>query len=326
MRAIVQDRYDTPGLLELEDISKPAIKDDDVLVRVRAVSANTYGWDLPAVLRYVGRKTSRFREQTPSIPGLELAGQVEAIGKNVSLFQPGDEVFGWCKGTFAEYVSVPEKALAPKPTNLTLQQAAVVPISGITALQALRDKGHLESGQKVLIIGASGGVGTYAVQIAKALGAEVTGVCSTRNLDMVQSIGADHVIDYTQDDFTRTGHSYDLIVDMAGNRSLSDLRRTLSPEGTFVMVGQSAVATADQSYFKAFGRWFGAFVLSVFGRQKLRAMLQTRRREDLLVLKEFAEAGNLSPVIDRTFPMNEFLEAIRYFKEGHAQGLVVITM
>ena len=239
MKAIVQDRYGSPDAVpELKEIDMPVVMDDEVLVRVRAATAR-WAWDIPAGIRYIGRIGVRLRKPRNDVPGLEMAGEVEAVGRNAKQFQPGDEVFGWCKGALAEYVSVPEDQLAPKPANLTFEQSAVVPISGFTALQGLRDKGELQPGQKVLIVGASGGVGTFAVQIAKAFGAEVTGVCSTPNLDLVRSIGADYVIDYTQEDFTENGQRYDLILDMAGDRSLSEYRRTLSPEGTLVMVGSS---------------------------------------------------------------------------------------
>jgi NADPH:quinone reductase-like Zn-dependent oxidoreductase len=231
MRAIVQDRYGSPDdVPELKEIDKPLATDDEVLVRVRAATAR-WAWDIPAGLRYIGRIAVGLRKPSNNVPESEMAGQVEAVGKNVQQFQPGDEVFGWGKGALAEYVSVSQDQLAPKPANLTFEQAAVVPMSGFTALQGLRDKGQIQPGQKVLIIGASGGVGTFAVQIAKAFGAEVTGVCSTPNLDLVRSIGADQVIDYTQEDFTQSGPHYDLILDMAGDRPLSDYRRALSPRG-----------------------------------------------------------------------------------------------
>ncbi|HQR47563.1 MAG TPA: NAD(P)-dependent alcohol dehydrogenase, partial [Thermoanaerobaculia bacterium] len=252
----------------------------------------------------------------------DLAGHVEAAGRNVTKFRPGDEVFGVSRGAFAEYVSASETKLALKPANLTFEQAAAVPIAAFTALQGLRDKGRIQSGQKVLINGAAGGVGTFAVQIAKAFGAEVTGVCSTRNADMVRSIGADRVIDYTREDFTRGGRSYDLILDSAGNHSLSDLRRALTPEGTLVMIGGP-----DK------GRWLGplsdllkAVVLSRFVRQKLLPFLAHSSREDLIVMKALLEAGRVTPVIDRSYPLREVPEAIRYLEEGHARGKVVITV
>ena len=325
VKAIVQDKYGSPDAVpELKDIDKPVVKDDEVLVRVRAATAR-WSWDIPASLRYIGRIAARLRKPSNDVPGLEMAGQVEAVGKNVKQFQPGDEVFGWCKGALAEYVSVSEDQLAPKPANLTFEQAAVAPYSGFTALQGLRDKGQIQPGQKVLIIGASGGVGTFAVQIAKAFGAQVTGVCSTPNLDLVHSIGADHVIDYTQEDFTQSGQQYDLILDMAGNRSLSDYRRALSPQGTLVLVGASG-STSGHPYLRGMDRWLRAFVLSALGRQRLRALIQTRNKEDLLVLKELLDAGKLTPVISAYYPLSEAPAAIRHFEEGHARGKVVITV
>ena len=325
MKAIVQDKFGSPDdLPELKEIDKPVITDDEVLVRVRAAAAR-WSWDIPASLRYIGRIAARLRKPSNNVPGLEMAGHVEAVGKNAKQFQPGDEVFGWGKGALAEYLSVSEDQLAPKPANLTFEQAAVVPMSGFTVLQGLRDKGQIQPGQKVLIIGASGGVGTFAVQIAKALGAEVTGVCSTPNLDLVRSIGADHVIDYTQEDFTQSGQHYDLILDMAGDRSLSDYRRALSPKGTLVMVGSSG-STSGHLYLRGFGRWLRAFVLSALGRQRLRALLSTKSKEDLLVLKELVEAGKLTPVISAHYPLSEVPKAIRHFEEGHARGKVVITV
>ena len=328
MKAIVQDKYGPPDALELQDIDKPEIKDDEVLVRVRATSAKINYWVLPAGARYILRLIAvGLRKPRNSVPGLDLAGQVEAVGKNVKRFQRSDEVFGLSTGTFAEYVSVSEDTLALKPVNITFEQAAVVPVSAGTALQGLRDKGQLQPGQHVLIIGASGGVGTFAVQIAKAFGAEVTGVCSTGNLDLVRSIGADHVIDYTQEDFTQSGQRYDLILDMAGDRSLSDLRRALSSKGTLVMVGGSGVL--DQGYVRDFARLLRALVLSSFGRQRLSAVVETRSdwtKKHLVVLKELIEAGKVTPVVSAHYPLREVPEAIRHFEEGHARGKVVITV
>lgn len=328
MRAIVQDKYGPPDdVPELKEIDRPVITDDEVLVRVRAATAR-WSWDIPAGLRYIGRLVARLREPSNHVPGLEMAGQVEAVGKNVKQFQPGDEVFGWCSGALAEYVSVSEANLAPKPANVTFEQAAVVPVAGFSVLQGLRDKGQIQPGQEVLIIGASGGVGTFAVQVAKAFGAEVTGVCSTQNLDLVRSLGADHVIDYTQEDYTRSGRRYDLILDMAGDRSLSDYRRALSPKGTLVMVGSSG-STSGHPYLRGFGRWFRALVLSAVGRQRLRALISTsstRSKQDLVVLKELLEAGKVTPVIGARYPLSEVPAAIRHFEEGHARGKVVITV
>jgi NADPH:quinone reductase-like Zn-dependent oxidoreductase len=325
MKAIVQDKYGPPGdVLELKEIDMPVATDGEVLVRVRAATAR-WAWDIPAAVRYIGRIGVRLRKPRNDVPGLEMAGQVEAVGKNAKQFQPGDEVFGWCKGALAEYVSVSEDQLALKPANLTFEQAAVVPYSGFTALQGLRDKGQIQPGQKVLVVGASGGVGTFAVQIAKAFGAEVTGVCSTPNLNLVRSVGADYVIDYVQEDFTDNGQKYDLILDMAGNRSLSAYRRALSPEGILVMVGSSG-STSGHLYLRGFGRWFQALVLSVFVRQRLRALIMTKNQDDLVVVKDFIEADKLKPVISASYTLNEAPKAMRHFEEGHARGKVVITV
>jgi NADPH:quinone reductase-like Zn-dependent oxidoreductase len=325
MKAIVQDKFGFPDVVPaIREIDKPVATDDEVLVRVRAATAR-WAWDIPAAVRYIGRIGVRLRKPRNDVPGLEMAGQVEAVGKNAKQFQPGDEVFGWCKGALAEYVSVSEDQLALKPANLTFEQAAVVPYSGFTALQGLRDKGQIQPGQKVLIVGASGGVGTFAVQIAKAFGAEVTGVCSTPNLNLVRSVGADYVIDYVQEDFTDNGQKYDLILDMAGNRSLSAYRRALSPEGILVMVGSSG-STSGHLYLRGFGRWFQALVLSVFVRQRLRALIMTKNQDNLVVVKEFIEADKLKPVISASYTLNEAPKAMRHFEEGHARGKVVITV
>jgi NADPH:quinone reductase-like Zn-dependent oxidoreductase len=250
-----------------------------------------------------------------------VAGRIEAVGPNVTQLQPGDAVFGWCDGAFAEYAAVPQGQLVLKPANLSFEQAAAVPISGFAALQALRDTGRVQPGQQVVIIGASGGVGSFAVQLAKAFGAEVTGVCSTKSLDMVRSIGADHVIDYTQQDFTRTGQRYDLILEMAGNRSLADLRRALTPKGTLVLVGGSG-----GRWFMGTGRTLRAVLVSPLVGQRLRSFFSKPKGADLVVLKELLEAGKLTPVIDRTFPLRETAEAIRYVGEKSTQGKTVITV
>jgi NADPH:quinone reductase-like Zn-dependent oxidoreductase len=275
---------------------------------------------LPYLIRLMGFGVFKPKN---SVLGFEVAGQVEAVAKDVTQFQPGDEVFGWCTGAFAEYVSVSEDMLALKPANLTFEQAAAVPSSAFVALQALRDKGQVQPGQKVLIIGASGGVGTFAVQIAKSYGAEVTGVCSTRNVDMVRSIGADHVIDYTSEDFTQSGQRYDLILDMAGNRSLSHLRQALTPKGTLVIVGGTG-----GRWLMGFGRTVRAFVLSPFVRQNLRLVLSAGKenKEDLVVLKELLEAGKVTPVIDRTYRLSEVPEAIGYVGERHTEGKTVVIV
>jgi NADPH:quinone reductase-like Zn-dependent oxidoreductase len=323
MKAIVQDEYGSPDVLELEDIDQPVVKDNEVLVRVGAAGVDPGVWHLMAGLPYLIRIMGfGLRSPKTRVRGTDLAGRVEAADKDVTEFQPGDEIFGSCDGSFAEYATAREDKIAPKPANLTMEQAAAVPASALTALQGLRDRGQIQPGQKVLIIGASGGVGTYAVQLAKAFGAEVTGVCSTTKVDMVRSIGADHVIDYTRDDFSDGVQRYDLILDTAGNRSLSHLRRALTPEGTLVIVGAETG-----------GRWLGgsdrqlrALMLSPFVSQKLRAFIATASKEDLVVLTELIEAGKVAPVIDSTYPLSETPEAIRYIEEGHARGKVVITV
>ncbi|MGD8867906.1 MAG: NAD(P)-dependent alcohol dehydrogenase, partial [Gemmatimonadales bacterium] len=292
MKAIVQQEYGPPEeVLELRDIDKPSVRDHDVLVRVRAAPLAGDDWHLMRGLPYVARLATGLFSPKHLVPGREVAGQVEATGGNVTQFKPGDEVFGWCNGAFAEYVSVAEDALALKPTNITFEQAAAVPVSAFTALQGLRDEGRLRPGHKVLIVGASGGVGTFAVQLAKAFGADVTGVCSTSNADMVRSIGADHIIDYTREDFTQSGQGYDLILDIVGNRSLSDCRRALIPKGSLVLVGTTGGLTSDATRLRSTdrwlmgtGRWIKALALSPFVSQRLRPLIHTDSKEDLIVL------------------------------------------
>ena len=322
MKAIVYDKYGSPDVLELKEIDKPAVGDDQVLIRVRAASVNPLDWHFMRGRPFFLRIKAGLRKPKVIRLGVDAAGTVESTGGNVRRFKPGDEVFGGCTGAFAEYACASEKALAPKPANLTFEQAAAVPIAALSALQGLRDKGRIQAGQKVLINGAAGGVGTFAVQIAKAFGAEVTGVCSTRNVDMVRSIGADHVVDYTQEDFTRNGQRYDLILDSVGNYSLSAFRRALTAKGTLVMVGGP-----DK------GRWIGPMagmlkvvVLSRFVSQKLLPFLAKRSHEDLVFLKDLLETGKVTPVIDRRYPLSEVPQAIRYLEEGHARGKVVITI
>lgn len=323
MKAIVQHTYGSTDVLDLQEIDRPAVGDQDVLIRVHAAGVDRGVWHLmtglPYLVRIMGYGLRRPRQR---VPGMDVAGRVEAVGRQVSHFQPGDEVFGAIIGSFAEYASAPEDKVVPKPMNLTFEQAAAVPVSGLAALQAVRDEGKVQPGQKVLIIGASGGVGTFAVQIAKAFGAEVTGVCSTTKMDMVRSIGADHVIDYTREEFADGQRHYDVILDIAGNRSLSHLRRALTPKGTLVIVGGEGG-----------GRWFGgidrqlrALLLSPLVRQQLRSQFPKPRKEDLEYLKELVEAGKITPVIDRTYPLSEAAEAIRYLEEGRARGKVVITL
>jgi NADPH:quinone reductase-like Zn-dependent oxidoreductase len=324
MKAIVRDRYGSPDVLELRDVAKPVVKDNEVLVRVRAASANPYDWHFMRGLPYLFRPIAfGFPNPKHTVLGSDLAGQVETVGKNVTRFRPGDEVFGNVRtGGWAEYTSVSEDFLGQKPANLTFEQAAAVPLGALTALQGLRDAGRIQPAQKVLIIGASGGVGTFAVQIAKSFGADVTGVCSSRNVDMVRRIGADHVIDYTRADFTQSGQKYDLIFQLAGTRSASDCGRALTSNGTLVLSsGESG------------GRWIGpvdriiaGVVSSLFVSRRLSVLDTKQSAEDLRSLKELIEAGKVTPVIDRTYSLSEAPDAIRYLEEGHARGKVVIII
>ena len=297
------------------------VNDDAVLVQVHAAAVGKGDWLTVRGLPYVARLRYGLTKPRHPVPGFDVAGRIEAVGTNVAQLQPGDEVFGWCDWSFAEYAAVPHDQLRLKPTNLSFEQAAAVPISGFAALQALRDTGGVQPGQTVVIIGASGGVGSFAVQLAKAFGAEVTGVCSTKSVDLVRSIGADQVIDYTQEDFTRTGRRYDLILEMAGNRSLADLRRALTPKGTLVLVGGSG-----GKWFMGTGRTLRAVLVSPLVGQRLRSFLSKPRGADLVVLKELIEAGKVTPVIDRAFPLGETPEAIRYVGERSTQGKTVITV
>jgi 2-desacetyl-2-hydroxyethyl bacteriochlorophyllide A dehydrogenase len=314
MKAVVQDRYGSPDVLQLREIDKPAVGDDEVLVRVRAAGVDQGVWHMMAG---VG-----LRAPKNPVRGYDVAGHVESVGDNVTEFEPGDEVFGTCNGSFAEYASARADRLARKPTSLTFEQAAAVPISGYAALQAVRDQGKVQPGQRVLIIGAGGGVGTFAVQIAKAFGAEVTGVVSTTKADLVQALGADHVIDYTREDFADGRRRYDVILDIAGNRSLSHLRRALAREGTLVIVG----GEGGGKWFGGIDRQLRAQLLSPFVRQKLGTWISKERKEDLDALCELLEAGKVKPVVDRTFPLSEVPEAIRYLRERRARGKVVITV
>ena len=322
MKAIVYTEYGPPEVLQFTEVAKPTPKDDEVLIRIHAASLNPLDWHFMRGSPYAMRIAAGLRRPKVTRLGVDVSGRLEAVGKNVKQFKPGDEVFGVCRGAFAEYGCASEDKLVLKPANVTFEQAAAVPVAAVTALQGLRDKGQLQRGQKVLINGAAGGVGTFAVQIAKVFGADVTGVCSTRNMDMVRSIGARHVVDYTKEDFTRSGQRYDLIFDIVGNHSLSDCRRALTPEGTLVLVGGP-----DK------GRWLGpltgvlkAVVMSWFVSQKLRPFLAHLNKDDLMVMRELLEAGKVTPVIDRTYPLSEVPDAIRYLEEGHARGKVVITI
>jgi NADPH:quinone reductase-like Zn-dependent oxidoreductase len=323
MKAIVRERYGSPDVLELRDIEKPALDDDSMLVRVRAASINAYDWHMLRGSPYLVRMMAGLRKPKSGAMGMDVAGQVEAVGKNVTEFRPGDEVFGSRHGSLAEYVRGTEKSvLVPKPAGLTFEQAAAVPMAASTALQGLRDKGQIKAGQRVLIVGASGGVGTFAVQIAKAFGAHVTAVCSTRNVDQARSLGADEVIDYTREDFTRAGRKYDLILDVASTGSLSSRRRVLEPNGILVGVG---AADGGRMTSIVVGLLETA-VLSRFGDQKMPFFLAKNSKEDLMVLKEMVEAGKIRPVIDRTYPLSETAEAMRYLETGHARAKVVITV
>jgi NADPH:quinone reductase-like Zn-dependent oxidoreductase len=323
MKAIIRDTYGSADILELREIDKPEIGDDEVLVRVHAAGVDQGVWHVMTGLPYPIRLAG-YGLRAPKTPvlGADVAGVVEAVGNDVTRFQVGDEVFGIGKGSYAEYARAREDRLAPKPANLTLEQAAAVAISSLPALQGLRDHGRVESGQKVLIIGASGGVGTYAVQLAKAFGAEVTGVCSTTKVDVVRSIGADHVIDYMHEDFAAGEQRYDVILDIGGNSSLLRLRRALTPKGTLVIAG----GEADGRWLGGSDRQVRALLLSPFVGQKLGTFVSRENHEDMIVLKELIEAEKVTPIIDRTYPLSDVPEAIRYMREGHARGKLVITV
>ena len=325
MKTISQDEYGSPDVLELRDIDRPEIADGEVLLRVHAAGVNPADWAIVGGLPYIARPVYGLRKPKNAVRGTDVAGTVEAVGAGVTRLRPGDEVFGWCGGlggAFAEFASASEQALAPKPANLTFERAAAVPMAGLVALQALRDHGGVRAGQKVLVNGASGGIGTFAVQIAKALGAEVTGVCSTRSVDLVRSIGADHVIDYTREDFTRKDRRYDFILDNVANHSLSDLRRALTPTGTLVPNGGGF----DNRWFASGGRVVGAHVLNRFVGHTLRPFLVSPRLEDLIALKDLIEAGKVTPVIDRVYPLGETPEAVGHVGGGHARGKIVIDV
>ena len=323
MKAIVCTKYGPPDGLQLQEVAKPTPKADEVLVKIHAASVNAYDWHLlTADIFLVRLMGGGLRRPKVAIPGVDIAGRIEAAGSNVKQFRPGDEVFGdisACgKGGFAEYVAVPENALALKPATLSFEEAAAIPMAAVTALQGLRDQGKIQAGQKVLINGASGGVGTFAVQIAIAFGAEVTAVCSTRNLDLVRTLGADRVIDYTQEDFTRNGQTYDLILAANGYHPLSAYKRALTPQGIYVMAGGKP------------GQMFQAMLLGSWmsenGGKKLGGFTAKANQKDLVVLKELVEAGKVVPVIDKRYSLSEAAEALRYLGAGHARGKVVITV
>jgi NADPH:quinone reductase-like Zn-dependent oxidoreductase len=321
MKAIVQYEYGSPDVLEVREIEKPALGEQEVLLRVHAAAVNPLDWHNMRGLPYFLRIGNGLLKPKRRVLGVDVAGRVEAVGGNVTQFRPGDEVFGVCKHAFAEYACGREDLLVPKPAKLTFEQAAAVPVAALTALQALRDQGRIQAGQKVLIVGASGGVGTFTVQIAKSFGAEVTGVCSTTNVDRVRSIGADHVVDYTQEDFTRSGQRYDLIVDMAGTHSLTDCRRALTARGTYVVVG-----TPGGRWLRGPDRFIKALVLSLFVSQRMVPFITKSNKGDLVVLKDLIEAGAVTPVVDRSYGLVDGPEAIRYLEKGHARGKVVITL
>ena len=323
MRAIVQDRYGDADVLELRDVGVPALQEDGVLVRVRAAGVEPGVWHLMTGMPYLLRLGFGLRRPRVRIRGRDVAGIVESAGAHVTLFEPGDEVFGTCEGSFAEFVCARPDRLAPKPANLGFEAAAVVPVSGTTALQALRDAGKVERGQKVLIVGAAGGIGTFTVQLANAFGAEVTGVCSTANIEFVRSLGAHDVVDYTQEDLTSRGQRYDLVLDIAGRRPLSLLRRVLAPRGTLVVVG----GEGGDRFLGGFDRGVvRAPVLSLFTSQKLRPLIVREGSEHLLVLKELIEAGKVSPVVDRVVELSEVPDAIRQVATGHSRGKTAVAV
>src|SRR5437588_9179707 len=318
MKAIVYTHYGSPDVLQFKETEKPVPNAGEILVKIYAASANPLDWHLMRGAPFLARLEGGLRKPKDPRFGADLAGRVEAVGSTVTQFQLGDEVFGAWTGSFAEYATVPENRVALKPANRSFEEAAAIPVAAITALQGLRDTGHIHTGQKVLINGASGGVGSFAVQLAKAFGAEVTGVCSTRNLDMVRSIGADHVIDYTQEDFTRNGQRYDLIFAANGYHPISAYKRALSPRGMYVMTGGS---TAQMFQAMLLGPW-----ISMTGSKKMGNLLKKSNQKDLALMKELLEASKVVPVIDRRYPLCEVAEALRYVEAGHAQGKVVITV
>jgi NADPH:quinone reductase-like Zn-dependent oxidoreductase len=319
MKAIVYTKYGSPDVLQLKDVEKPTPKDNEVLIKIHAASVNAYDWHFLTadifLIRFMG---GGFLKPKNTRLGADMAGRIETVGKNVKQFQPGDEVFGMVKGSFAEYACAPESALTLKPVHTSFDEAAAIPMAAITALQGLRDEGQIRAGQKVLINGASGGVGTFAVQIAKSFGAEVTAVCSTRNLEQAHSIGADHVIDYTKEDFTKNGQQYDLVFAANGYHSLSAYKRALTPKGIYVMAGGS-MAQIFQSMLMG-------SMMSETGGRKMTGVSAKRNQNDLVFTKELFEAGKVKSIIDRRYPLSETAEALRYLGAGHARGKVVISV
>ena len=319
MKAIVYTKYGSPDVLQLKEVEKPTPKDDEVLINIHAASVNAYDWHFLTadifLIRLMGG--GLFKPKNTRL-GADMAGQIESVGKNIRQFQPGDSVFGMVKGAFAEHTCAPESALALKPVNTSFEEAAAIPMAAITALQGMRDEGQIQAGQKVLINGASGGVGTFAVQIAKSFGAEVTAVCSTRNLEQAQSIGADHVIDYTKENFTKNGQQYDLVFAANGYHSLSAYKRALTPKGIYVMAGGTIT--------QIFQSMLMGSMMSETGGRKMRGVSAKRSQNDLVFIKELFEAGKVKSVIDRRYPLTETAEALRYLGEGHARGKVVVTV
>ncbi len=322
MKAVVQHNYGSEGVLRVEEVPTPSVGPHDVLVKVHAAGLDQGVWHFMTGLPYIFRPVAGIRAPKNPIRGYDVAGQVEAVGLNVTAFKPGDEVFGTADGSFAEYAVARPDRLALKPAKLSFEMAAVVPISGSAALQAVRDHGKVKAGQRVLIIGAGGGVGTFAVQIAKAYRAEVTGVGSSAKTELIREVGADVVIDYTREDFAESQTRYDVIIDIAGNRTLSHLRRALAPRGTLVIVG----GEGGGKWFAGIDRQLRASVLSLFGQQKLGTFLSKIRKEDLETLRELLETGKVTPVVDRAYSLDEASEAIRHLREGRARGKLVITV
>jgi NADPH:quinone reductase-like Zn-dependent oxidoreductase len=321
MRAIVHDKYGSPEVLELREVDKPAVADDAVLVRVQAASVNPFDWHMLTGTPYVARLMAGLRKPKDGVVGVDFAGTVEAVGKDVQHVQPGDEVFGGRNGAFAEYVAVKE-AVVVKPAGVSFEEAAAVPIAGITALQGLRDKGGLRPGEQVLVNGASGGVGTFAVQIAKALGAEVTAVCSTHNVETARSIGADRVIDYTKEDFTRNGRRYDLMLDVPGNRSWSECKRVLVDGGRYVMAG----GPKKNRWIGPMGMAIGRRLISNVGDRRAVSFLAKLNRDDLSFLGDLLADGRVKPVIERRYSLADVPEALAYLGQGHARGKLVVTI
>ncbi len=319
MKAIVYTKYGSPDVLQLKDVKQPTPIDDEVLIKICAASVNAYDWHfLTADIFLIRLMGGGLLKPKDSRLGADVSGRIETVGRNVKQFQPGDEVFGMVKGGFAEYASAPESSLWLKPVNTSFDEAAAIPMAATTALQGLRDEGHIQAGQKVLINGASGGVGTFAVQIAKSFDTEVTAVCSTRNLEQARSIGADHVIDYTKEDFTKNGQQYDLVFAANGYHSLSDYKRALTPKGIYVMAG-GTMAQIFQSMLMG-------SMMSETGGRKMGGVRAKQSQNDLVYIKELFEAGKVKSVIDRRYPLSEAAEALRYLGEGHARGKIVITL